>query len=162
VFVIDPDTRLAITNIAIEGERPRAMAVSPDGAKVYVAIFESGNGTTVLGPRLTQLGQGPKPGPLESTNGPYRGLSPPPNNGTSFSPFISVTGQPPPRVSHIVRKNAAGRWMDDNKGDWTEWVSGTNAALSGRVRGWDLPDRDVAMIDTSTLEVSYAQRLMNL
>src|SRR6185503_9120987 len=65
-------------------------------------------------------------------------------------------------VSHIVRKNSAGRWMDDNNGDWTEWVSGTNAALSSRVPGWDLTDRDVAIIDTSSLEVSYAHRLMNI
>ena len=52
--------------------------------------------------------------------------------------------------------------MDDNNGDWTEWVSGTNAALSGRIPGWDLPDRDVAIIDTATLQISYAQRLMNI
>src|SRR6185436_14794616 len=49
-----------------------------------------------------------------------------------------------------------------NNGDWTEWVSGTNAALSSRVPGWDLPDRDVAIIDTATLGVSYASGLMNL
>ncbi|HXJ60705.1 MAG TPA: hypothetical protein VNU68_29000 [Verrucomicrobiae bacterium] len=160
VFVIDPSTRVAVTNIAIEGERPRALAVSPDGAKVYVAIFESGNGTTVVGRRLTPLNNAPEPGPLEDPRGPYRGVDPPPNDGTTFNPPIAVPG-PAPRVSQIVRKNAAGRWMDDNHGDWTEWVSGTNAALSGRVRGWDLPDRDVAIIDTATLEVSYAHRLMN-
>src|SRR5438876_612225 len=43
VMVINPQTRSVVTNIAIEGERPRAMAASPDGSKVYVAIFESGN-----------------------------------------------------------------------------------------------------------------------
>jgi hypothetical protein len=53
--------------------------------------------------------------------------------------------------------------MDDNNGDWTEWVSGTNASLSGRIQGWDLPDRDVAIIDTATMQVvHYAQRLMNI
>src|SRR5436190_8963550 len=161
VFVIDPVTRTGVTNLAIEGERPRAMAASPDGSKVYVAIFESGNGTTILGRKLTPLLNPPAPGPVDATNGPYAGADPPPNAGPNFSPARVITNTPP-RVSHIVRRNAAGRWMDDNNGDWTEWVSGTNAALSSRIQDWDLPDRDVAIIDTSTLAVSYASGLMNL
>jgi DNA-binding beta-propeller fold protein YncE len=163
VLVIDPASRTAITNIAIDAERPRAMATSPDGSKVYVAIFESGNGTTVLGRRLTELGVQPQPGAVEDPRGPYAGANPPPNVGTNFSPAINTNlTQAPPRVSQIVRRNAAGRWLDDNNADWTEWVSGTNAALSGRIPGWDLPDRDLAIIDTSTLQVTYAQRLMNI
>jgi len=98
---------------------------------------------------------------MEDTNNPYAGDEPPPNSGTNFFPTQAITNAPP-RVSHIVRKNAAGRWMDDNNADWTEWVSGTNAWMSGRIQGWDLPDRDLAVIDTATLEVSYAQRLMNI
>ncbi|HMJ65444.1 MAG TPA: YncE family protein, partial [Candidatus Binatia bacterium] len=46
--------------------------------------------------------------------------------------------------------------------DWTEFVSGPNAALSGRRIGWDMPDHDVAVIDTATLAVSYATGLMNI
>ena len=163
VFVVDPVSRAPVANIAIDGERPRAMAASPDGTKVYVAIFESGNGTTILGRRLTALGALPQPGPVDDLHGPHGGADPPPNSGTNFVPEINpALTNPPPRVSHIVRKNTAGRWMDDNNGDWTEWISGTNAALSGRVPGWDLPDRDVAIIDTATIEVSYAHRLMNI
>ena len=41
--------RQAPQRIAIEGEDPRAMAVSADGTRVYVAVFESGNRTTILG-----------------------------------------------------------------------------------------------------------------
>src|SRR5439155_14149009 len=65
VMVINPQTRSVVTNIAIEGERPRAMAVGPDGSKVYVAIFESGNGTTVIGRRLTALNTPAAPGPVD-------------------------------------------------------------------------------------------------
>ncbi|HKQ39472.1 MAG TPA: beta-propeller fold lactonase family protein, partial [Verrucomicrobiae bacterium] len=163
VLVVDPTTRAAVANIAIDGERPRAMATSPDGTKVYVAIFESGNGSTLLGRRLTELGVQPRPGPLDDSNGPYAGADPPPNSGTAVSPPINpALTVLPPRVSHIVRKNASGRWMDDNNADWTEWVSGTNASISGRIQGWDLPDRDLAVIDTATLQVTYARRLMNI
>jgi YVTN family beta-propeller protein len=162
VMVFDPSTRSVVGHLAIEGERPRAMAASPDGTRVYVAIFESGNGTTILAKKLTELGVFPTGGPVEATNSPYAGADPPPNDGTNFFPAMAITNPAPPRVSHLVRKNALGRWMDDNQADWTDWVSGTNAAVSGRVPGWDLPDRDVAIIDTATLEVSYAHRLMNL
>ena len=50
VQVFDPaDLTAAPTDIAINGEDPRALAVSPDGLTVYAAIFNSGNATTVLG-----------------------------------------------------------------------------------------------------------------
>ena len=52
--------------------------------------------------------------------------------------------------------------MDDNGGDWTAFVSGPQAAQSGRVVGWSLPDRDIAIINTSNNSVSYATGLMNI
>ena len=162
VLVFDVATRAVVTNLAIEGERPRAMAVSPNGSNVYVAIFESGNGTTVLGRRLTRRTVAPVSGPVEDATGPYAGKDPPPNAGTNFFPVFNPNAGSPPRVSHIVRRNAAGRWLDDNNADWTEFVSGTNAAASARIQGWDLADRDVAIIDTATLTVGYATRLMNI
>jgi len=161
VFVINAATRAAVTNLAIDAERPRAMSTSPDGSKVYVAIFESGNGTTVIGQKLAPVFVSPSPGPVDDPRGPYGGANPPPNSGTNFFPTRVITNAPP-RVSHLVRKNSQGRWMDDNNSDWTEWVSGTNAAMSGRIQGWDLPDHDVAIIDTATSSVSYANRLMNI
>src|SRR5690606_30100907 len=36
------------------------------------------------------------------------------------------------------------------------------AARSGRRPGWDLPDHDVAIIDTASLSVQYQSRLMNI
>jgi len=116
VLVINAQTRSVVTNIAIEGERPRAMAVSPDGSKVYVAIFESGNGTTVIGRRLTALNTPAAPGPVDDPNGPYGGRNPPPNSGTNFVPAIRTTNTPPP-VSLIVRKNAAG-WIPLDAAPW--------------------------------------------
>jgi len=65
-------------------------------------------------------------------------------------------------VGLIVKKDAAGQWKDDNNGNWTNLVSGTDAARSGRPVGWDLPDRDLAVISTGSLSVSYATGLMNL
>jgi DNA-binding beta-propeller fold protein YncE len=160
VQVFDPLTRQVITNLVIDGERPKAMALSPDGSKLYVAIFESGNGSTIL------VGTQPDTrSVLTHPSGPYGGQQPVPNDGANLRPPMNrnLYGYEDFLPdSLIVKKNAAGRWMDDNQGDWTEFISGTNAALSGRIPGWDLPDRDLAVIDTATLGVHYATGLMNL
>ncbi len=165
VQIFDAQTRRSITNVVIDGERPKSMATSADGSKVYVAIFESGNGSTIVAPALTDVDTIPGPGALEAADAPDGGQVPPPNNGATFNPPINPaipSNMPPPRVSHIVRKSAAGRWLDDNHGDWTEFVSGTNSFLSSRVPGWDLPDHDLAILDASTLQATYASGLMNI
>jgi len=162
VQVFDPaDLALAPIDVAIDAEDPRALATSPDGSLVYAAIFESGNGSTILGGGLTMSGGFP-PNVVGHPAGPYGGQNPPPNDGTELSPPQKAGNPPPPAVGLIVKEDAAGRWMDDNDGDWTDLVSGASAPLSGRPVGWDLPDHDVAVIDAATLAVSYVDRLMNV
>lgn len=138
VAVYDPNNLAAAPSIvAIQGEDPRAMAVDATGANVYVAIFESANKTTIVD----------QPN-VSNPAGPYGGQNPPPNSGNTFDP-PRTPGQPPaPPVSQIVRKNAAGQWMDDNNRNWSAFVT------------WDLHDQDVAIINTSTLAVTYARGLM--
>ncbi len=46
VFSVSNCARVA--TIAVKGENPRALAVSPDGNSVYVAFALSGNGTTII------------------------------------------------------------------------------------------------------------------
>jgi DNA-binding beta-propeller fold protein YncE len=160
--VFDPANLVAApATIPIVGEDPRALAVSPDGTKVYAAIFESGNGTTILGGGA-QTNIGFPPNVVNDANGPWGGQNPPPNSGNAFNPPINPLLPAPPRVGLIVRRNAAGQWLDDNGGNWTSKVSGPNAADSGRPVGWDLADNDVAVVDTATNGVTYARRLMNI
>jgi YVTN family beta-propeller protein len=162
VLVFDP-TNLAAApvRLTILGEDPRMLAVSPDGSKVYAAIFESGNGSTVLGGGgMANIGF--PPNVVSDPTGPYGGVNPPPNSGTSFVPPKNPSTPIAPKVSLIVKKNDLGQWMDDNAHDWTDLVSGPNAAKSGRPVGWDLYDHDLAVIDTGSLAVSYVPRLMNV
>ncbi len=163
VQVFDPgDPNEPLATIEIEGEDPRALAVSPDGNTVYAAIFESGNGSTILGGGLTlNGGNAYPPNVVNNPNGPYGGENPPPNDGNAFSPPIDGNLPTPLEVGLIVKKDEQGRWMDDNGGDWSQFVTGNRAAQSGRRPGWDLVDQDLAVIDASGLSVQYATRLMN-
>jgi DNA-binding beta-propeller fold protein YncE len=74
VRVFNAATRVLAATIPLTGQRPRAMAVSADGSKVYVAFAESGNRTTLI------------PAPLAPPQ-------PPPTNQNL---------PPPPQVSLIV------------------------------------------------------------
>jgi DNA-binding beta-propeller fold protein YncE len=48
VRVFNALDRTEVARISLEGENPRALAVSPDGARVYVAFALSGNKTTII------------------------------------------------------------------------------------------------------------------
>jgi YVTN family beta-propeller protein len=166
VFVAaNPDPATSNT-LSLTAESPRAMGVSPDGTKVYVAAFESGNRSTILGGGATNAGVGGRlgfpPNVVSDPAGPYAGVNPPPNSGTTFEPPRNTGAGTPPAVGLIVKKNAQGQWMDDNTHDWTALVSGASSTLSGRVPGWDLLDHDLAVIDASSLSVSYRTGLMNI
>jgi DNA-binding beta-propeller fold protein YncE len=164
VQVVDPSNLLTVTNITIDGKRPRAMAVSSDGSTVYAAIFQSGNASTIISSGIGPLESLPPTNPVTLPNTPYGGVDPPPNSGTNFVPALNpaLSNAPPPITGMIVKKNSAGQWMDDNQGDWTDFITGDNAALTGRPAGWDMPDHDLAVINAATFSVNYATGLMNL
>lgn len=164
---------IAPTAVLLKGEQPRALAVSPDGNTVYCAFFESGNQTTVIPGNVFHAGGfcSPQGGCTTVTSdvthpaGPYGGAVPVPNAGTGFNPPMNPNNPPMPgNHSLVVRKNAAGQWMDDNGGNWTNIVTGGVAGTS-RIAGWDMPDRDVAMINANnptTASVTYKNRLGNI
>ncbi len=120
--------------VNIEGEEPRALAT--DGTRVFAAILDGGNKTTII-PREV----------VSDPTGPYAGQNPPPNDGAAFFPPIAGGLGVPPRVALIVKKTGA-QWLDDNGGDWTSRVT------------WDLNDHDAAIIDANTLSVTYAGGLL--
>lgn len=162
VLVFDPAALgSAPQSLTIVGEDPRALAVSADGSAVYVAVFESGNGTTILGGGSTMGAGAYPPNIVSNPAGPYSGTNPPANAGAVFQPPVNPVNPAAPAVGLIVRK-FGNTWLDDNAVDWTDGVTGVNAAASGRLPGWDLADHDVAVIDTATLGVTYLKGLMNI
>ncbi|GMV99464.1 MAG: hypothetical protein AMXMBFR84_06030 [Candidatus Hydrogenedentota bacterium] len=169
----NPADRSALpVTIPILGEDPRSLAVSPDGMTIYAAIFESGNGSTIIaGGADGTIAFFPPMDALNDAANPYAGVNPPPNdpNDTNsdsnlFIPPKAANGTPP-RVGLIVKKDAAGVWRDDNGANWTPWITGAKAAMSGRYTGWDVIDHDVAVLanlNAATPTVNYADRLMNI
>lgn len=176
IQIIDPDSRAIVGEVLIDAEHPRSLAVSADGSEVYAAIFESGNASTLIagGAEDTRIQSFPPIDAMRDVSGPYQSMNPPPNDGDSYNSFTPPQNRAawidaqsgltvsPPHVGQIVKKNSAGRWMDDNAHEWTRYISGADAPKSGRPPGWDLPDRDIAIIATSTLAVRYASGLMNI
>ncbi len=73
-----------LTIMTLFGDKPRALAVTPDGSRVYAAIFNSGNRTTTL----------------------------PPANFTKAPPFSSADGVSQPNTGLIVKFNG-NNWVDE-------------------------------------------------
>ncbi len=130
--IFDPaDLAASPTLVPIDGEDPRSLVT--DGSKVYAAILEAGNLTTVISDDKVSSGLNPYPG----------NPNPPPNDGNGFNPPFRKGLPDAPENSLILRKNQQSQWMDDNGGDWSNAVT------------WDLHGHGLAVIDSETLNVSY-------
>ncbi len=115
------------TILTLFGDTPRALAASPDGNRVYVAIFHSGNRSTTINAGFVPDGGAATTGPLDCSAPP--GGSPPPN--TNFQ------GVAAPEVGLVVKFNG------------THWVDELGRCWDSIVR-FSLPDRDVFTIDATT------------
>jgi len=112
-------------------DTPRALAVSPDKATVYVAGFHSGNQTTTIFEQLICNNF--------DVNTPctINGATMP---GGQLGPSTNFEGKQAPRVGMILKfNNDAQQWQDELGRNWNNAV---------RFR---LPDRDVFAVNANTL-----------
>ncbi|MFT3856872.1 MAG: hypothetical protein QM742_05030 [Aquabacterium sp.] len=110
-----------LTVLNMFGDTLRSLARNASGDRVYAAVFNSGNRTTVLADEVIDGA------PLDKA-----------------PPGASDDGVAPPRTGLIVQKNAQGDWVDSG-----DPKTGTQPKKwNDRVR-LDLPDYDVFTIDTS-------------
>lgn len=108
---------LAILNMF--GDTPRALATSKDGSKVYAAVFNSGNQTTVLQGDL-------------------------PNGGLDkASPHLNTAGEQAVKTGVIVKYNGKD-WVDAGN----PLTGEAPKVWNDRVR-FSLPDNDVFVIDAN-------------
>jgi len=126
--------------ITVFGDKPRALARSTDGSKVYAAIFHSGNQTMTLNSGFvcttgsTALGNN-TPEPACSLDGGTSpgGMPPPHQNRTPQTIDRPENGI----IVKWKRDGATNAWQDELDRNWNDWVK------------FDLPDRDVFEIDAN-------------
>ena len=109
-------------------DTPRALAVSADGSKVYIAGFHTGNRSSVIPEGAVCNGGAAAPACNPGGGASAPGGLPAPNANTA-----GVTG---PETGLIVKQNASGQWLDSIGRDWSNQVN------------FNLPDKDVFVIDS--------------
>ncbi len=114
------------TVIQLFGDKPRALTASPDGSKVYAAVFRSGNRTVPISEGLVCDGSGPCD--VQGTTYPA---------GRPF-PETNFQGIASRETGIIVGFNdLSGNWEDEMGNDWSPAVR------------FSLPDLDVFEIDAN-------------
>ena len=130
----------ALTTITVFGDKPRALARSTDGSKVYAAIFHSGNQTMTLNSGFvcptgsTSLSNNTPEPSCVLDGGTSPGGTPPPHQNQTPQEIDR------PEVGIIVkwkRDGVTNAWQDELGRDWNSWVN------------FDLPDRDVFEINAN-------------
>jgi DNA-binding beta-propeller fold protein YncE len=135
--------------IPLFGNDARALAVSPDGTRVYAVVLHSGNQTTVVNAnvvwdnnagldanRLNALGI-----PDMACDGAPPAYPPLPP-GVVRNPALLDPPSGVPEVGLIVRWNeSAGEWQDETGADWSHCLP------------FRLPDHDLFVIDVATRTV---------
>jgi len=144
-----------VNEVEVLGQDPRALVT--DGTRVFAAIFQSGNGTTIIKATAgvinnvtNDYGGPPSDGQYFNNGVPGSGWVTP--EGLKTPTDLSNEGKPtPPRVAVIVRKDFSdgAKWKDDNGADWTRFISGANSAGTRRPAGWDVVDHDIVCIKTT-------------
>jgi DNA-binding beta-propeller fold protein YncE len=122
------------------GDKPRALAVSPDKQRVYAAVFHSGNRTTSLFAGLLCPTSSANAN-ADVTQGPCTLDDGETSLGGYPAPNRDHSGVRRPETGLIVKQNRDGaspsKWQDELGRDWSSLVR------------FGLPDRDVFEIDAN-------------
>lgn len=137
--------------LALFGDTPRGLAVSPDQQWVYAAVLNSGNQTSVVHESVLCYGfdddwwSSPCPvmDGISSPNGLYHAQLPRGRTG----PGTNIDGVPQPWTSMIVQYDRdSGQWRDSKGRNYSNGIR------------FNLPDKDVFAVNTTSLQPAAAYR----
>ncbi|RYD46937.1 MAG: hypothetical protein EOP85_06440, partial [Verrucomicrobiaceae bacterium] len=117
ISVFDAVTRAKLTDIPLDGIFPRALAVSPDGKRLYAGFLLSGNKTTTLHFRNAP----PQPAPSDPT------LPPPPQVGL-------IVPDSDPRIPYEVADHDVAE-IDTNSMEVVRYHGGLGTNILGLASG---------------------------
>jgi len=131
-----------LTILPLFSDKPGSLAATPDGSRVFVSIFTSGNGTSVINDAAVCSGNGAMAGSAQvsrQNDGPCQLVNGRTSPGGVPGPNANFAdGAPTPRTGIIVTNDpASGAWRD---------VAGRDFRAAVPFR---LPDNDVFTIDAS-------------
>jgi len=125
-----------LTVIHLFGDRPRALAVSPDGSKVYAAVYRSGNQTVAVNETL--VCDVSISGGLPQANTQTCQIQGNQYPGRRLLPLTDVAGDLGRETGMVVGFNSgSGHWEDEIGRNWDMAVP------------FDIPDLDVFEIDAN-------------
>jgi DNA-binding beta-propeller fold protein YncE len=123
-----------LTIVPLFGDTPRALAASPDGSRVYAAVFHSGNQTTAVSEGAVcndNLINGMPSGPCSLPGGTMP--------GSLLPPETNIAGTLRPETGLIVKYNPVDEgWQDEIGRNWNPAVK------------FNLPDKDVFVINANS------------
>jgi DNA-binding beta-propeller fold protein YncE len=117
-----------LTIITLFGDRPRALAATPDGSRVFAAVFRSGNQTTAVNEFLVCNTDQSAPCNIAGTSYP----------GPRPEPWTNFNFEASRETGMVVGFDAAsGQWRDELDRNWNNAVP------------YSIPDLDVFEIDAN-------------
>lgn len=167
LLVFDPVARgAAVDRIPLGENSPRVLQTNAAGTKVYVAFFDTGNITSIDGGTEDFEQQPWSKNAADNPATPYGGENPPPQM-TIFDALGNVlplaenpelpAWPPSSQIMVFGFPEDFHDWEDGQQVAFEDFISGPQAALTGRVQGWQRTDYGIGIVDTATKAIKYIQ-----
>lgn len=110
VLIYNPDSRALIQRLTLQGEDPRALAVSNNGLRVYAAIYESGNNTGLSGQNVIIRGAGQIDNDVAIINTDTNGVT---YRRALMNMNMALSVNPSTGLVHVVGTEAMNHILDE-------------------------------------------------
>ena len=136
-----------LTIVTLFGDRPRALTATPDGSRVYAAVYRSGNQTVAIGESL--VCDGSSSCTIQGTNYPAGRQAPKVGYCTNNLPTACTSNGDCPGGSCETRETGIIVGFNPVTGNWEDEGDGTVVNNWNNAVPFSIPDLDVFEIDAN-------------